>query len=150
MLKLKKVKNKPLKLKISQSCPSVEVDAILQDKSCCPSVEDVVIEPDAGFDGLSRVVVQATPLEETTVTPLTTRQVIKPSEEVVGLSSVEVEPVTKDIDENIIPENIRSGVSILGVEGTCVSNEGLYDIKVEDTTLMFVSPINVEGSELIL
>lgn len=128
MLKLKIVKNKPLKLKIgeidqlklkiSQTCPSIEVDALLQKKTCCPSAEEVVITPDEGYDGLELVTVQATPLEETTVTPQRTTQIVKPSEEVVGLSSVEVKPVTKDIDDNIIPSNIKKNVEILGVVGT--------------------------------
>lgn len=35
-----------------------------------------------------------------------------------GLSKVTVEAVTSDIDENIKPDNIISGVTILGVIGT--------------------------------
>ena len=129
MLKLKILKNSPLKLKISQACPSVEVDALLQQKVCCPSTEDIIITPDEGFDGIDQIVIQATPLEETTVMPMRRTQVITPSEEAVGLSSVEVKPVTNDIDENIIPSNIKKNVEILGVVGTL---EEKVDPKLEE------------------
>lgn len=129
MLKLKILKNNPLKLKISQACPSIEVDALLQQKVCCPSTEDIIITPDEGYDGIDQIVIQATPLEETTVMPMRRTQYITPSEEAVGLSSVEVKPVTNDIDENIIPSNIKKNVEILGVVGTL---EEKLDPKLEE------------------
>lgn len=56
-----------------------------------------------------------TPVEET-VTPTTATQEITPQEGEM-LSKVTVNPVTASIDANIVPQNIKSGVSILGVTG---------------------------------
>ena len=56
--------------------------------------------------------------EEITVTPSVETQEILPSEGANAISKVTVNPVTSDIDENIKPENIVKGTTILGVEGT--------------------------------
>lgn len=52
------------------------------------------------------------------VTPTTSAQTIEPSEGKNGFTSISVAAVTSSIDANILPENIKSGVTILGVEGT--------------------------------
>lgn len=52
------------------------------------------------------------------VTPTTSAQSITPEPPVDGYSSVSVAAVTAAIDANIVPGNIKSGVTILGVEGT--------------------------------
>ena len=52
------------------------------------------------------------------VTPTTSEQTIEPSEGKNGFTSISVAAVTSAIDANILPENIKSGVTILGVEGT--------------------------------
>lgn len=57
-------------------------------------------------------------LEDIEITPTTEEQKIK-SENYYGYNEVTVKPVTADIDSNIIPENIKKGTSILGVEGEC-------------------------------
>lgn len=53
-----------------------------------------------------------------TVEPSIEEQVIIPDEGIFALSSVTVNPVTSEIDKNIKAENIKEGVSILGIEGT--------------------------------
>jgi hypothetical protein len=52
-----------------------------------------------------------------TVEPSIEKQLITPDKGIFALSSVTVNPVTSEIDENIKAENIKEGVSILGVEG---------------------------------
>lgn len=50
-----------------------------------------------------------------------------------GFKKVVVSPVTRSIDSNIKPENIREGVTVLGVEGTLVDfskNVGISDLEV--------------------
>ena len=56
------------------------------------------------------------PTQTKTITPTTSQQVITPDEG-YELASVIIDGVTSDIDSNIQPENIRNGVTILGVEG---------------------------------
>lgn len=56
--------------------------------------------------------------EEKVIEPSIEEQVITPSEGKNGITQATVNPVTSAIDTNILPENIKSGVSILGVEGT--------------------------------
>lgn len=53
-----------------------------------------------------------------TVEPSIEEQTITPDEGIFALSSVTVNPVTSKIDGSIKAENIKEGVSILGVEGT--------------------------------
>lgn len=56
--------------------------------------------------------------EEIEVTPSTSEQTIEPTEGKNGITQVSVLAVTSSIDVNIIAENIKAGVTILGVEGT--------------------------------
>lgn len=72
-------------------------------------------EPYTGFN-LVRVQVPEKILDELTVIPTISTQVIEPLHD--GFSQVTVNPVTSDIDANIIASNIKNGVTILGVTGT--------------------------------
>ena len=53
-----------------------------------------------------------------TVEPSIEEQIITPDEGIFALSSVTVNPVTSEIDKSIKAENIKEGVSILGIKGT--------------------------------
>ena len=66
-----------------------------------------------------------------TVEPSIEEQLITPDEGIFALSSVTVNPVTSEIDENIKAENIKEGVSILGVEGTVASSD--YNILFDES-----------------
>ena len=58
-------------------------------------------------------------LQDRTVTPSTSKQTIKKSSNsYYGLGTVTVNAVTAAIDANITAENIKSGVTILGVTGS--------------------------------
>lgn len=57
-------------------------------------------------------------LQSKTVTPSTSQQNVTFDEGFDGLEKVVVDAVTKSIDSNIKAENIKSGVSILGVDGS--------------------------------
>lgn len=90
-----------------------------QDKNATPAVTAQTITPDTGYTGLNKVVIAATPLEETNVTPATTAvEVVATGAGKIGLSKVTVAAVTAAIDANIKAENIKKDVVILGVTGT--------------------------------
>lgn len=57
-------------------------------------------------------------VQDKTVNPTTSSQVISPDEGYDALSSVTVNAVSSSIDSNIVAGNIKQGVTILGVEGT--------------------------------
>ena len=59
-----------------------------------------------------------TKIEAKEITPTTSEQTITASGDVDGFNPLTVAAVTSAIDANILPENIKSGVTILGVEGT--------------------------------
>lgn len=54
-----------------------------------------------------------------------------PDEGYIGFSHVYVQPVTASIDSNIKPENIKYGVTILGVVGTLGQPEG-YTVEISN------------------
>ena len=97
--------------------------------------------PGAGIDGYSQVTVNVPEqkVEETfTVTPSIVMQTVTPTAGRV-FSGGTVAAVTASIDSNILPENIKSGVEILGVEGTfeggvtptgtiTITDNGTYDV----------------------
>ena len=69
-------------------------------------------------------------MQEKTIIPKTTFQEVLPDKNYDGLSKVNVEAVTNDIDKNIKSENIKKDVSILGVQGNV---EGLKGTKIAIT-----------------
>ncbi len=78
--------------------------------------------PEDGFDGFSDVMVAVSPLLTTvTVVPENLEQVITPSRPMDGFNAVIVEG-----DVNFSSENIKSGVSIFGVEGEYLG-EGMLE-----------------------
>ena len=86
-----------------------------QQKTVDASTETVIVRPDTGYTGLSRVTVNA---------------------------------VSSSIDENIVAENIKYGVTILGVTGTV--HEGSSVPSYENEMLIFGSDTGatVNGEEL--
>ena len=89
---------------------------------------DVNIQPENIKEGVSILSVEGTlkkekPEEIFNIQPTTTDQAITPTEGSVFISGT-VRAVTSNIDVNIQPENIKQGVSILGVEGTLTEGAG--------------------------
>ena len=93
-------------------------------------------------DGYNRVVVNVeheVNLQEKTTNPATTTVEVTSDPGFDGLSKVTVNPVDSNIDPNIVPENIKTGVTVLGVEGTLKEEkpEEVFDVQpsITDQTI---------------
>ena len=62
--------------------------------------------------------------EEKTINPQIEKQIILPSEDKNAITKVIIEAVDSSIDTDIKPENIKKGVSILGIEGSIIELKG--------------------------
>ena len=81
-------------------------------------MQHITTDSSMEFDGIGDLTINPYVLDSKTVDSSTVQQIVTPTND--GLSSVTVNAVTAAIDPNIIPENIKSGVEILGVVGTAV------------------------------
>ncbi len=129
----------------------------LQDKTVTPTNSQQTVYHDSNYTGLNSVTVKAvdatadsnikaenikedvTILGVTgtfagkkidsykTVTPTTSYQTIRPDEGFDGISYVNVNPVTYNIDSNIKAANIKKDVNILGITGTYEGVERVYE-----------------------
>lgn len=93
------------------------------------------------------------PAQTKTITPTTSEQVVN-SDDGFELTKVIVKEVTSTIDENIKPQNIKAGVSILGVTGNVTG--GITDldyIKYHDDMIQIetgkVPPTDTEYEQII-
>ena len=57
-------------------------------------------------------------LQDKTVSPTVSQQIIEADDDYDGLNTVTISAVTASIDSNITASNIKKGVSVLGVDGT--------------------------------
>ena len=135
----------------------VEVTAVaLQAKTVEPSGETQTVLADEGYTGLSAVEVAPVSLQSKSVVPSTEDNYVEPDDGYVGLSAVHVSG-----DVNLVPENIRKGVTVFGVRGTAgsaldenagvVAGEGrISDVYIDEDTgafaIVFTNGAMVQGS----
>lgn len=144
------------------SSANVEIIPNLQYKSVTPTKEFQYIEADEGYDGLNIVDVAPIPDEYIipklqdlkAAYPSTEYQIIEADKGYDGLLAVDVFPVTADIDKNIIAENIKDGVTILGVQGNLKSGVTKYapqyiSWRQQDATDLTYEVSNIDSSRII-
>lgn len=90
----------------------------LENKTVDSSTTQQTISADNGYDGLNMVTVNPYILDSKTVDASTVSQTVTSSND--GLSSVTVNAVDSNIDPNILSNNIKNGVTILGITGSYV------------------------------
>ncbi len=118
----------------------------LQSKTVSPSESTKTVSPDSGYDGLSKVTVNAisstyvgsdvTKKSAATYTPKTTDQSIASGQYLSGTQTIKG-------DANLVAGNIKSGVSIFGVTGTYAgsgSSGGSGNNNVEAYVVTSTSP----------
>lgn len=118
----------------------------LQTKTVSPSESTQTVSPDSGYDGLSKVTVNAissiyigsgvTKKAAATYTPKTTDQSIASGQYLSGTQTIKG-------DANLVAGNIKSGVSIFGVTGTYTgsgSSGGSGNNNVEAYAVTSTSP----------
>lgn len=118
----------------------------LQSKTVSPSESTQMVSPDSGYDGLSKVTVNAisstyvgsdvTKKSAATYTPKTTDQSIASGQYLSGTQTIKG-------DANLVAGNIKSGVSIFGVTGTYAgggSSGGSGNNNVEAYAITDTSP----------
>lgn len=115
-----------------------KAEGIAEQKAKLASIEITANGTYEKEDGYNRVVVNVEPpvvnLQEKTTNPATTAVEVTPDPEFDGLSKVTVNPVDSNIDPNIVPESIKTGVTILGVEGSLKEEKPEETFNVQPTT----------------
>ena len=110
---------------------------VLQTKTATPTTSQQNIVPDSGYDGLSKVTVEAIPSTyvqpkltkgAATITPGTTNQTISAGTYCAGAQVIKG-------DANLISANIKSGVSIFGVGGSYKGEGGGSGSSIEGIQL---------------
>ena len=133
------ISRKILKGKLNTSIKPIYPE--LENLKITPTMEEQIFNHKNSY-GYDEVIVEAIVGEDLEVSPT------KELQEFSSLyENVKVNPVTSEIDKNIIAENIRTGINILGVEGTL--EEG-YKVNVSENILVFSNGGTVKGSELIV
>lgn len=113
---------------------SVTVEAIETEQKIVKSTtSSQTITPTSG-KFIDEITVSPIVLENITITPSTTNQTITPSSNKDGINEITVSAVTSNIDNNIIPGNIKNGVTILGVTGDVIAVNNETSQTVTPTT----------------
>lgn len=122
----------------------------LQSKTATPSTSQQIVTPDAAYEGLDKVTINAMKLQSKSVSPSTSAKTVYPDSSYDGLSSVAIgaiklesktltpSSIQQDVtpgsnydglsrvvvqgDSDLVAANIKSGVNIFGITGSYAGN----------------------------
>lgn len=87
-----------------------DIPAVLQEKEIEPTKQEQIVDPDSGYEGMSKVIVKPIPSEY--LVPEGSLDITDTNEyDVSAYATVQIK------DDNLKPENIAEGVKVLGMEG---------------------------------
>lgn len=120
---------------------NVNVTPSTETKTVKSTTTSQTINPTSG-KLISQITVQPIILNTVNVTPSTSSQTITPTND--GIGQVNVNAVTSSIDNNIVAENIKKDVSILGVTGTYEGGgSSEYNAKVNNPTDTYINVLSL-------
>lgn len=105
---------------------------------------------DDGVSGYSFIRIKGVNNEdEKIVDPSTNEVIVTPDEGYLGIKQVKVNPVDSKIDSNISPDNIKHGVTILGVEGEYAPVTKPIEITPSTSEQIEVPDMGVDGFDSV-
>lgn len=133
---------KPSNIKQGITILGVSGEIIPSNETTMDITSNGLYTPPSPYTGFSEVNVLVKTIQEPlTIEPSTSIQRFTASDDYRGFTPVVVNPVTSDIDSDIIPSNIRKGINILGIDGTIDFEE----ITVEPSILQQVLIPSTDG-----
>ena len=127
-----------------------EVEVLAVDSNIDEDIKPENIKQGVNILGVDGTLEQSKLQDEITVSPAVTDQVVYPDSDYDAIKKIKVNKVTSEIDSNIIPENIKKDVSILGVLGELEESKGDTDIYKVSTIEEMNSLENIKEGDICL
>lgn len=127
-----------------------EVEVLAVDSSIDEDIKPENIKNGVNILGVDGTLEQSKLQDEITVSPMTVDQIIYPDDDYDAVKKIKVDKVTSEIDSNIIPENIKKDVSILGVLGELEESKGDTDIYKVSTIEEMNNLENIKEGDICL
>ena len=127
-----------------------EIEVLAVDSNIDEDIKPENIKQGVNILGVDGTLEQSKLQDEITVSPMTVDQVVYPDSDYDAVKKIKVDKVTSEIDSNIIPENIKKDVSILGVLGELEESKGDTDIYKVSTIEEMNSLENIKEGDICL
>ena len=127
-----------------------EVEVLAVNSNIDEDIKPENIKQGVNILGVDGTLEQSKLQDEITISPTVTDQEVYPDSDYDAVKKIKVNKVTSEIDSNIIPENIKKDVSILGVLGELEESKGDTDIYKVSTVEEMNSLENIKEGDICL